>query len=332
MILKFNMQDNFLTQNIIIQLILKQKILMILITLIVFMGILIIYITSSEKDNKQQNQFLNQNILKPTANITISTPITKQHAPIIPTPSKASPRLNLITFFSSLFGVAPKKTKQTNPTLPPTQPDLTIALMNQPTLINGTQGVQNSLPTNGGYSTQPTTSTQNTPQQAINNNTSETNIQIIFQSPDGQTETYVPPSTPPIEVTWLKYINEQDHFTIDYPANFQIVKQQINSHESVSLYQPNADISDPNQAYISFGLSIYKLYPENGIKTDYIATPIKVTNIPGTVYTHGPIGISYIISIFPYLGGHFGLASATSGTELNYIYNHMLNSLVFKPQ
>lgn len=328
------MRDNFFTQNTIIQLILKQKILMILVTLTLFMGILIIYKTSSEKGNKQQNQYLSKNILMPATNITISTPITKQQVSIIPTPPEASPRFNLVTFFSGLFGGAPKKTKQSDPTLSPAQSSLAVASTNRPTLVTGAQSIQNSVSANGAWSSsQPATSTQNTSQQAANNsNTSETNIQIVFQSSDGQLETYVPPSTPPIEVTWLKYVNEQDHFTIDYPANFQIVKQQTNGHESVSIFQPNADINDPNQVYISFGLSIYKLYPENGIKTDYVATPIKVTNISGTVYTHGPIGNSYIISIFPYLGGHFGLASATSGTELNYIYNHMLSSLVFNTQ
>ena len=43
-----------------------------------------------------------------------------------------------------------------------------------------------------------------------------TDINIVFDNGTGGYSTYVPPVVPPINSPWMRYINNQDHYAIDY--------------------------------------------------------------------------------------------------------------------
>jgi hypothetical protein len=159
-------------------------------------------------------------------------------------------------------------------------------------------------------------------------NSNVTNFQIVFQGPDGP-QTYVPPTTPPVQVTWTRYIDPIDHYSLDYPANWQLKQQNTNGHTGFSLYLPGANIQDPNQQYAGFGWSNFNLYPANDPNSQSYATAATITGVTGSLYTYGAEGKSYIIGIFPYREGYFGIGSTASDPTFAYIYQHMLQSLVF---
>ncbi|HWY79800.1 MAG TPA: hypothetical protein VNW29_05590 [Candidatus Sulfotelmatobacter sp.] len=160
-------------------------------------------------------------------------------------------------------------------------------------------------------------------------NPNVTNFQIVFLGPDGQLQIYIPPTTPPIQITWTRYTNIIDHYSVDYPSNWQLKTQDTNGHSGISLYLPTANIQDPNQQYVGFGWSSYNLFPANDPSSQSYATQAMVTGVSGTLYTHGTIGSSYIIAILPYNGGYFGIGSTASDPTFAYVYLHMLQSLTF---
>lgn len=219
-----------------------------------------------------------------------------------------------------------------------------------------TTATSNATATNGSGSTQsgntsrqtgvtngsPNTSTSTAGNQQNNPNNSQTSqssvgspstpIQIIFKTPDGGTQVYTPPATPPVDITWGRYVNAADRYSIDYPTNWQVVKTSYNGHEGVSLYLPGTNPSDPNAQYIGFGLASYYLLPAQNSQDSTYSYPISIGSTNGTMYTQGVLGNGSVAAVFQYEQGSFGLGSNVSDPDFIYVYNYMLQSLTFGPQ
>ncbi len=155
-----------------------------------------------------------------------------------------------------------------------------------------------------------------------------TSVQIIFQDPNGQTQVYTPPSTPPVQVTWAVYDNPQDRYMIQYPSNWQMIKNVSNNHEGIAVFPPGYDINSPDTPHIGLGVAANYTMPQVNNNPPYVV-PIVVDGVNGTLYTQGALGQSYIASIFPRFNGSFGIASNVSTLDITYIYNYMLTSIIF---
>ena len=155
---------------------------------------------------------------------------------------------------------------------------------------------------------------------------------IIFKTPDGGYQTYTPPDTPPVDITWDTYVNAADRYSIAYPSNWQVVKTEYNGHEGISVYAPGTDPKDPSTQFIGFGFASYYLLPQGSSEQSTYSYPITVDGINGTMYTQGVLGSGSIAAVFQYAQGSFGVGSSVSDPDFIYIYNYMLNSLNFGPQ
>lgn len=198
----------------------------------------------------------------------------------------------------------------------------------QTTTANGSGTSITSL---SGSETQ-NTSNGSQSSQSSGNAISPTPIPIIFKTPGGGTEVYVPPPTPPVATTWARYINADDRYSIDYPTNWQIVKTEYNGHEGVSLYLPGTNTSDQNAQYIGFGFASYYLLPTGGSQQNTYSYPVTISGINGTMYTQGELGSGAMALVVQTAQGYFGMGSNSSGPDFIYIYYHMLQSLNFGPQ
>jgi len=240
-----------------------------------------------------------------------------------------SSSFNLLSFILRLFGADNSTTSTQNSTTTTSR-------------TNGSQSQQSgtsSTQTNFTGSTAiPTTtaanSTQGSSQSTQNSGGSnnDTPIQIIFKTPDGGTDVYTPPSTPPVDVTWSRYVNAADRYSIDYPPTWQLVKTAYNGHEGISLYQPGSDPNDPNVQYIGFGLASYYLLPAGDNQQNTYSYPVTISGINGTMYTQGVLGTGSIALVAQTAQGYFGMGSNISSPAFIYVYNHMLQSLNFGPQ
>jgi len=199
---------------------------------------------------------------------------------------------------------------------------------NQNTNATGTNGSGQSTPQNANSGTGGSGNSSSTGSGGSSSN----QVPIIFKSPDGGTQEYYPPTTPPVSVTWGRYVNADDRFSIDYPSNWQVVKTQYNGHEGISLYLPGTDPTDPNAQYIGFGTASYYLLPAvNSLESTY-TYGITVGSTNGTMYTQGVLGNGSVAAVFSYEQGSFGLGSNVSDPDFIYVYNYMLQSLTFGPQ
>lgn len=151
-----------------------------------------------------------------------------------------------------------------------------------------------------------------------------TDIQIKFVKENGEYWTYVAPAIPPINTNWVKYINYQDHYSIEYPSDWVVIKSNYNGHEGITLYMPGdtGNIDKPSIAFV-------------GWKADYLNSmssysgPIILRGTPGTIYTNGAFGISSVAAVFQYNYGYFALGSSTSNDIFMYVFDHMLRSIEF---
>lgn len=153
-----------------------------------------------------------------------------------------------------------------------------------------------------------------------------TQIEIVFEDEGGDFGTYIPPDVPPINTEWLRYINHQDNFAIDIPADWIVVKSLYNGHESVTLYNP-ADAGKFDKPSIAFV----------GWPANYLNSAAKYTgsiilrDVPGTIYTTGFLGPSSIAAVFSLPNGYFALGSSISDPIFIYVFDHMLRSIDFSP-
>ncbi len=185
-----------------------------------------------------------------------------------------------------------------------------------------------SPPTNGTFNNSQSSQGSN---QVIPTPTPVTQISITFQDSNGQTQTYTLPNNPPVQITWGRYTNALDHYSIDYPINWQVIKSIDNGHEGLSIFPPNATDTSQFAPHIGLGLSEYYSVPTTGTGQIY-ASNIIVDNLPGLLFTQGQEGDSYVASFFQYQGEYFGLGSSVTSSDLLYVFAHMIYSLTFSAQ
>jgi hypothetical protein len=306
-------------KNKIIELVLAQKILSAVLALILFMLIGIIYISISRTNvTKAPNPLsLNTNQTTISRHVTgIPTQIANSPTNSIPNKQKTNP-----TPRQFITGQSPSIATQIQPTK--TQPSISKTITPGPT--NKTTVVQSAPVGSGG--TQPTVALNPTTSPSPDSNPTSvpsSSPQIVFIGPSGQAQPYTPPSTPPVEITWARYTNQLEHYAIDYPSNWQIVKTQYRGHEAVFIYGPGTNPSDPNIQYISYGWSTYFYPPE----ASYVGS-FTLDGVKGTIYTNGSMGSSFIAGIFNYANGFLVLNNNISDETFTYIFNHMILSLDF---
>lgn len=308
-------------------LIIKQKILSSIIGAIILITGTTLIITLSENKEKSQIQ-LSSNPRKTQNTLPITSNQASKEAginpssqnnntnqqPAISQPAKSSPGIPTsqnIQISRGNQAITPTKA-QSKPSSGGSQ--LIRTLAQGATGTGGTQGNQ------GSQATQPPSTP--TPTQGISNNPP----QIIFIGPGGQQQIYTPPSTPPVEVTWTRYANIQDHYSIEYPSNWQIITEEKGGHEQVIIYMPGADPDDPNAQYIKFGMSNSFTPPQASY-----SGPFVLYGVHGTLYTNGSAGTSYIAAALKYTNGYLVLNNSISETILLYVFNHMLYSIELDP-
>lgn len=190
-------------------------------------------------------------------------------------------------------------------------------------ISNSASSTQNVNSGTGGSA--PQTGNQNVDQSLTGPTpTPATDINIVFVNENGEYWTYEPPAVPPIETSWVRYTNHQDNYSIEYPANWLVVKSDYNGHEGITLYMPGdlQNIDKPSIAFV-------------GWKANYLSSTAKYSGeiilkgYPGTIYTNGPLGPSSVAAVFEYSGGFFALGSSTSNPVFIYVFDHMLRSLEF---
>lgn len=255
-------------------------------------------------------------------------------------PQTQNSGFNAFAFILRLLGLSSTTpTPTTTPTglLPPRNYQQTG--QSPQTAQTGNITIQSGSTTGGSGSTQQNSSNTNSGSGGSNNGSSPANggsssnqIPIIFKAPDGGTQEYYPPTTPPVDITWGRYVNADDRFSIDYPTNWQVEKTEYNGHEGISLYLPGTDPSNPNAQYIGFGMASYYLLPAvNSLESTY-TYGIVIGSTNGTMYTQGVLGSGSVAAVFSYEQGSFGLGSNVSDPDFIYVYNYMLQSLTFGPQ
>ncbi len=261
--------------------------------------------------------------------VTSQTPGSARASAAQTSSQAASQQNSWLSFFFSLF-----------PHIGNTPPSTQTGVSTSGTTTNHIQSGFSSTPgstlnTNSNSGAGSITQASPSTAQSANNSSGANiaqQIQIIFKTSNGGTQAYVPPSTPPVAVTWKRYINVADRYAIDYPANWQIIMTQYNGHEGMSIYLPGSDPGSPGVQYIGFGLANYYLLPAGNSQQYTYSYPVTVSNINGTMYTQGVLGSGSIATVFPYNQGFFGMGSSISNATFIYIYNHMLQSLSFGPQ
>ncbi len=305
-------------------LILKQKILSTIIgaTILITTTTLIIGISENNKGESQiqlaansrktQNAASNQAGKEAAMDPSSQNNNTNQPTLSQPTkPSSGSPASQNIQISRGSQAITPTKSQSR----PSGGSQLIRSVTQGATGTGGTQGNP------GSQATQPS-STPTPTQVSMSNNPP----QIIFIGPDGQQQIYTPPATPPVEVTWTRYTNVQDHYTIEYPANWQIITEDNEGQERVFIYMPGADPDDPNTQYIKFGMSTSFTPPQANYSGSFT-----LHGVQGTVYTNGVLGTSYIAAALKYTNGFLVLNNNISEEIFLYIFNYMLYSIELDP-
>lgn len=264
----------------------------------------------------------------PVSNTEVPTSQSSQASNAATTQSSG---FNIFSFILRLFGFNSTNTT-TNTTTSNTSAASSSTQSGNSTGSTTTSNGSSNSQTTGSGNTQQTNSSNPQPSQSSPSGGGSAPIQIIFKTPDGGTEVYTPPETPPVDVTWARYVNSEDRYSIDYPSNWQVIKTTYNGHEGVSIYLPGTDPNDPNVQYIGFGLANYYLLPGQNSQQSTYSYPISVGTTNGTMYTQGVLGNGSMAGVFQYEQGSFGLGSNVSNSDFIYVYNHMLQSLTFGPQ
>ena len=78
-------------------------------------------------------------------------------------------------------------------------------------------------------------------------------VDIQFQDANGKTITYTSSAAPAFAVIWFRYTNFQDHYAIDYPSNWIIIKTLFKGHEGLNLFPPDTDTNQNNPPKIGVG-------------------------------------------------------------------------------
>lgn len=251
------------------------------------------------------------------------------------TSGSSASAFNLFVFLSRLFGFGnshsgSQSASNTSLSSATSQSSTEGSAIQSVTTTNSTN-TTSSTTGNSQQNTNQTQSSQNA-DSSSGSGSDDTPIQIIFESPDGGTQVYTPPATPPVDVTWGRYVNTNDRYAIDYPINWQVVKTDYNGHEGVSLYAPGTDPTNPNAQYIGFGLASYYLLPAGQSQQNSYSYPVTIESIAGTMYTQGELGTGSMALVAQTAQGYFGMGSNISSPSFIYIYNYMLQSLTFGPQ
>ena len=301
----------------IIEWIIQQKILsaVILVTFIMLIAIIALPATQQNEKQKQLSLSIAKNQTSTTQTSTNNTNPTLSTSTSNQTPT--------LTTNNSITAKTKNPATQNQPISP--LPNTTIPT---PTQIIVTNQSSNQSSSRNKNATPQATSKPPTPTIAAPN-TNPTSVpsngpKIVFIDSNGQQQTYIPPATPPVQIIWSRYTNNLEHYAIDYPINWQIVKTNYAGHEAVFIYAPGADPGNPNVQYISFGWSTYYYPPA----ASYVGS-FTQNGIPGTIYTNGSLGSSYIAGVFQYYNGFLVLNNKISDEIFAYIFSHMILSLDF---
>ena len=295
-------------KNNIIELIIQQKLLAGVVTLIVLMLISILYLSRAT----------------PSPSMTRPTIISREFMPSIINTALISPTIAGANLQNT--GTQPHPSNITQDTLTLNQPKTKIsAISNTPTSTSPRTGspVASTANQSQAATTAPTTATQSNINNTTSNNPSSP-PKIVFIGPDGTQQTYTPPTNPPTQITWARYTNSLEKYAIDYPSNWQIVTTQYRGHEAIFIYAPGADPNDPNVQYISYGWSSYFYPPDANYTGSFVQD-----GTSGTIYTNGALESSFIAGEFQYFNGFLVLNNNISDEVFAYIFNHMILSLDF---
>jgi len=310
-----------------IALLIKQKLLFIIfaIILIMVLGIASMSLISSDAGHKTLNND-KANSKSVTYDSAKSTEQSDQSPLAEATPTNTHFTTKFIYFIGSFFRAS------LSPTPAPSQyygsrgqsAAYPASTQQQIASNNSADQSGNSVGGGGSQSVSQQTSAQNNFLNSAPTPTPVTDIQIVFANEYGGYFTYVPPVIPPIDVAWMKYINYQDHYSIEYPSDWEIVKTTYNGHEGVTLYMPvdAGNIDRPSIAFV-------------GWLVDYLSSSASYTGkiilngVPGTIYTNGPLGPSSVAAVFQYTSGYLALGSSTSNPVFVYVFDHMLRSIDF---
>lgn len=308
-------------KNKIIELIKEQKVLFGISALSVCMVIVIMYLSLAQNNAKKAPNFQLANT-RPA--ISQSPQVSMPKGTISPAGATINSQTSpTVVTLSRTINITISKAPTTTPVqkISPSNKPAGVTPTGQPASVQNTPGTSSQG--------QPTPTTSANPTAYTAPTTNPTSVpssgpQIVFINSNGQSQTYIPPDTPPVEITWARYTNQLEHYAIDYPSNWQIYKMQYMKHEAVFIYAPGADVSDPNVQYISYGWSTY-FYPP---VASYIGS-FTLDGVPGTIYTNGSIGSTYIAGVFNYANGFLNLNNNVSDATFAYIFDHMLLSLDF---
>ncbi len=162
-------------------------------------------------------------------------------------------------------------------------------------------------------------------------NTDLSNVTLYFQDPNGNLQPYVAPTAPPANLSWETYVNTNDHYTIEIPVGWQVVRTLYDGHEGVSIYPPGMNINTSLQdglVAIGFGVSQYDYQVPyiNQSQASSIA-PITIDGYSGTIYTQGSFGMNTVAAILKYGNYYFGIGGTANSIDTIYIFQHMLESL-----
>ncbi len=138
-------------------------------------------------------------------------------------------------------------------------------------------------------------------------------------------------TTPPSTITWTKYQNQLDGYTIDYPSNWLRTETSSAGHTGLALYPPGTNLNEnvpggPKGIGFTWVEASQLTVPTNSAITE--SKPITIDGITGHLYTQRSLG-TVITVTFPLKDGGFIMTADATSVVLTSVFQHMLQSLKF---
>lgn len=142
---------------------------------------------------------------------------------------------------------------------------------------------------------------------------------------------YTPPSNPPVQVTWQRYSNVQDGYSMDSPSNWQEVNTPSQGHAQWQICPPDTDVNAQQPGpppCVNYGWERHLAIPSASDPAAETNRLVMVDGIAGSVYTEAGMGAS-ISAIFPLKSGDVYLTADADSDAAMYAFTHMLGSIHF---